>query len=295
MGVEDDLSDALHKALVSRFALRGKRWVKLEAQPPSGPFAALRDLLVPAAAPERSLLERIASAEHAELSVDGAGTISFGGEIVAKMVRGRDLRSPEVKLALPASPSERLRAERRLVAFVRDLVREVSDDVLPNEALLSAAAKGLRYVLSLGLTTASALDVADQVSLLSPDDARLFREAGFVLGRLAVYHPKMLKPNAVRLRTAFVATFEPSLGQAPSGKEISTRTRPSVGRASYTALGYPVIGGRAVRADILERVAKRLTDAPRDEWPNLPLGAWLGVPEREAHPLLEELAPNVVD
>jgi len=286
--VEDALSDALHRALRDRFVTRAKKRSRV-GPVPTGPFAALRDRLAPMHDPPRSVPERIASARHEELSIGNDASIRFERVLVARMVPGRDLVTPDVRLVTDASPSERLRAERRLVAFARDVVRDITPDLTARGDRLSPAAKGLAYALSLGLSTAWTADVAEQVACLTDEDALLFRSAGYVFGELVVYRAKALKPSAVDKRMAFVRALRGDTAPLPTGQEVSVPVHRSVDPGAYLALGYPVVGGRAVRADVLERTIARTRTQPDGAATNLPVATWLGMPPRDAVRVLKEV------
>ena len=51
---------------------------------------------------------------------------------------------------------------------------------------------------------------------------------------------------------------------------------------AYTAIGFPVLGPRAIRADVLDRVVEHVTrstaDAPADD---AKLASWIGAPRSE--------------
>jgi ATP-dependent RNA helicase SUPV3L1/SUV3 len=59
---------------------------------------------------------------------------------------------------------------------------------------------------------------------------------------------------------------------------------------AYAALGYFVFGGRAIRADVVERVHRALS-APGEDEPPGPgkLASWLGCSAREAPRIAEAL------
>jgi len=115
--VEERLGDLLHTALRDRFVTRKQKRVRNEP-PPTGPFAVLAQRLAPVE--NKSVAERIASARHEELSVTPDANIRFDNVVVARMISGKDIATPDVRLILGATPSEKLRAERRLTAFARD-------------------------------------------------------------------------------------------------------------------------------------------------------------------------------
>ena len=290
--LEDALSDRLQIALRNRF-VGAPRAARSSPGVAGHPFAALAERLgLQAGAPvvpERSFLERVASADHADLELLADATIRFDGVVAGQATGGRSIAEPSVRVVAAGSPSDRLRAERRLVAFTRDALREIVDDVLPPIAELSVAGRGVHFALSRGLTTALAGPAKAQIDELTDRDRELLREAGVILGEVALYHAAQLKPAAVAKRTAFVRAIVGPGPRLPSGAEISVRRVERVDARVYLALGYPVIGERPVRADIVERVARRIresTDAPE----SLPVASWLSMSPRDALSFVRALA-----
>ena len=59
---------------------------------------------------------------------------------------------------------------------------------------------------------------------------------------------------------------------------------------AYAAIGYPIFGARAIRADVVERVRRALSVAGDEEAPGPgKLASWLGCPAREAPRIAEAL------
>ena len=101
-----------------------------------------------------------------------------------------------------------------------------------------------------------------------------------VLGRKFVHLPVLLKPDAVRRRVALCAAFfgAATARIAPAPATVSMPAAPRIAPEAYLAIGYPVLGPRAVRADVAERAHARLREASRDAPCRLPreLPSWLG-------------------
>ena len=59
---------------------------------------------------------------------------------------------------------------------------------------------------------------------------------------------------------------------------------------AYAAIGFPIFGARAVRADVVERVHRALSAPGEEEVPGPgKLARWLGCPAREAPRIAEAL------
>jgi ATP-dependent RNA helicase SUPV3L1/SUV3 len=326
---EDRLSEALHERLVERFVdARGQRSRhRARARPRRRPSAARAgQASVPGDSPFRKLLELdlafgpqpaspgrrdgehdpwvgdLVEATHESFRVDAAGSVYChtgridGARPVARLTRGVDLHHPEVKVVLDRDPGAggRARIQRRLVAFTRDLVAEALAP-LRNERVerLSPAGRGLVYQLEQGLGTAQALRARQQLEQLTEADRHELQALGVHLGRRFVYVASLLKPAAVQRRAALCAA---SLGSrarlerlAPAA--VSLRRQAEIGQAVYLALGFPVLGPRAVRADVAERADARLRAAARESPFELPsqLSSWLGCSRRQVSAVVRAL------
>ncbi len=263
--IEDALSDALHQALVARFVDPAAKQARKRVDAPKGsPFAALSRFVEvgPAEPSTADLVGAIADAPHAAFSVDARSTISFEGTPVGRLVGGRDLTSPDVVVTLEVDGGARLRLTRRLVAFARDLKHEIVGG-LPRD--LSAAGRGLVHMLTQHLGTAMVRDVADQLAALEVEDRRALGRAGVVIGRVAIYDPRTLKPATLAKRHALALAASPSgAPPLPDGRSVSIPVRPGHEPRVLLSVGYPQVGPRAVRADVLERLAGRLAGSTDD-------------------------------
>ncbi len=292
--IEDALSDALHRQLVTRFVDgsraggRGARAraatarVEEEARASGSPFAklrAMRDALSPRALEgpggagdgDAVWLEALVEATHARFRVDGGGRIYDGETPLGRLTRGQDWLFPEVTITLADLGSgARSRVQRRLVAWARDLVAEMLAP-LRHESLaaLSPVARGLVYQLERSLGTVASSSARALVGALTRQDRRLLHRTGVSLGHAVSYLPSLLSRDAVESRVALWRAFHGSGPEVPRGESFVMR--PGTGHEACAAIGYPALGPRAVRADVVERVSAMLReDARRSEGPFVP-------------------------
>ncbi|SEL84196.1 ATP-dependent RNA helicase SUPV3L1/SUV3 [Stigmatella aurantiaca] len=274
--IEDALGDALHERLVERFVQRAarrssRRFVR-PAAPPSGgsdsPFAKLGLLLgeVPGAEggglTEEQFVQRVVDATHDAFQVDASGIISFEGQPLARLVRGKDLRSPQVALGEPEvwTGGARRQLERRLVALARDLVTEAMGG-FPAEALTgtgrSAAMRGLAYRLAEGLGVISLEEAREQWRLMALEERERLRALGAREGQRFFYVDGALAPHALDRRCMLTALFH----QTPVPKGVPREpglAAAELGGWDARVLGYEVLGTVALRIDILERLSESL-------------------------------------
>jgi len=283
---EDAISDALHQRLIERFVDRAQRRRRahrpasrgVETRPQvieaaraaSGPFAMLAQLR--GAVPSHALegddaelgrwVDAVVAAPFEALVVDEAGAISFDGERVAELVRGRELVHPEVKLALGREvPQGRaLLLLRRLRAHARDLVTSLLAPLDPERpAPVDAATRGLLHQLSRGLGTLALADARPVLEQLSDEARGRLLERGVTIGRRAVYVPALADARAVRTRLALVGAF---VAWRPpvrlEGGAVAVRRDAKVASSTYLACGYLELGPLAMRVDAVEALLEEL-------------------------------------
>ena len=97
--------------------------------------------------------------------------------------------------------------------------------------------------------------MAQQIAALTPDDRKALARLGVTVGRLSLFLPALLRPEASRLRARLFAVRQGRPAESgPDGAPSvpSDARRPA---AFYLACGYLPAGPRAVRLDRLERAA----------------------------------------
>ncbi len=281
--IEDRLSDALHDRLVQRFVDPSSRRSRSHRRGGGSLSEQLR-LAVPelmagsgpawASGPREAMVDDnrwvddLVTAAHERFGLDEAGRIAEGPRALARLSTGVDRLRPEVVLLVDLAAGARLRLQRRLVAWTRDLVSELLAP-LRDEAFggLGPAARGLLYQLEQGLGTVSVAAARAQLRDLEERDRQTLLRSGLRLGRHVIYAPVLLHPAALRVRAALCQAF---LGPdvrlvVPDAATASLPAEPDVNDETYAAMGYPVLGRNlAVRADVLEMVATRLASGARD-------------------------------
>lgn len=278
--IEDRLSDALHERLVQRFvdgSSRGRRRVATpRGQVKGGSSLAdqLRDKLGQGTRPtvgtgQDGWIDELVDAPFERFAVDERGRIRAGSQLLARLGTGVDMLHPEVILLTEAlGGGARLRLQRRLVAWSRDLVARLLAPLAPDGGDgLSRTARGLLYQLERGLGTAVVRDAPLSLRQLTSHDRTILRRLDVRVGRFAAYLPASLHPSATAMRTALVAAWlgpRNPLPPVPPGSP-SVEALQSVPDHAYVSLGFPVLASRAVRADVAETLASRVAQGVLDE------------------------------
>ncbi|HKO94481.1 MAG TPA: helicase-related protein, partial [Polyangiaceae bacterium] len=315
--LENRLSDALHERLVERFverrrhSLHASGTLERTAQDPTAraasPPAASSEFAIalgnlrgrlfetPAQPSRESWLEDLAAAAHDAFDFDQTGAVFAGEQRIARLTRGTNLLRPEIKLVVEdLSAGQQLRLSRRLLAWSRDLVQEITGPLRDSpEPPLSPAARGIAYQLEQNLGSLPAARVQPQLAALTPGDRRSLTERGVHLGRQAVYLSDSLESRQRWARLALSQAFAArDVSGLPPLESCASFSVPSHLDADWLSpVGFIVIGPLAIIAPVAERVAARLRRCARGGPFALPpeLQSWLGCGDAELRTILDSL------
>jgi ATP-dependent RNA helicase SUPV3L1/SUV3 len=216
---------------------------------------------------------KIAHSDDAAITLSEHGRFWWDGAIVAQLVPGPSALQPAVLLFadehLPAELRERV--QKRLDTWMTNriatrleplLALRTAADAKPGTArALPSEARGTAHQLC------EALGSLDRTRATLPPDLRVamraLRSFGVKFGRRAVFMPKLLRPDAASL-LALLWGVRAKLDQIPSP--------PTAGITSFdaddaapdgflSAAGFHVVGPRAIRLDMLDRLEQELEAA----------------------------------
>lgn len=211
--------------------------------------------------------ERVAGAPNEELVLSTDGYVRWRGQVIANLVEGEQLFTPRLIILADESLTgpDLERVQDRLNLWLRHLVNTQLESVLSLEAPadLEGAARGVAYRLyeNLGILPRGA--VAEEVKGLDQDVRGKLRKLGVKFGAYHIYVPQSLKPAPRELALILYAlkhggVRQPGVAELPQ-IVLSGRTSflidPEVNVKLYELAGFKVAGRRAVRVDILERLA----------------------------------------
>src|SRR6185312_6796028 len=195
------------------------------------------------------------------------GLLRWKGEIVAQLAEGETLFTPRLIVLADESLNgvELQRVEERLSLWLRHHINTQLEPVmaLAEPADLEGTARGLAFRLYEHLGILPRQIVAEEVKGLDQDVRGKLRKHGVKFGAYHVYLPAALKPAPRELAIVLYAlkhggVRQPGVTELPH-TVLSGRTSflidPEVAPGLYEIAGFKVAGRRAVRVDILERLA----------------------------------------
>jgi ATP-dependent RNA helicase SUPV3L1/SUV3 len=216
---------------------------------------------------------KLAHAPDSQFVLTSDATIRWIGEPVAKIVAGDTALRPRVRILA----DEQLTGAALEAAQVRlDLwTRTHIERLLAPLFILGAAeditglARGIAYQLVEALGVLERSKVADDLKSLDQALRAVLRRHGVRFGAYHVYVPLLLKPGPRALAAQLWALKHggPDIKGLDELQRLAASGRTSfpadkeVQRSFYRTIGYRVCGERAVRVDILERLADLIRPA----------------------------------
>jgi ATP-dependent RNA helicase SUPV3L1/SUV3 len=202
------------------------------------------------------------------------GVIRWLGEPVGKISAGDHILKPRVRIVAdetlsgPQLEMAQTRLDLWLAQHVKKLLGALDD--LETGDGLEGAARGVAFQIGESLGVLERSRVAEEMKALPQEARGALRKLGIRFGAYHLYLPALLKPAPRALATQLWALQNGGLESvkglddvahlASSGR-TSFAADLQVNRALYRAAGFRVCGERAVRVDILERLADLIRPA----------------------------------
>lgn len=210
---------------------------------------------------------RVAAAKADAFKLMRDGKLMWRGDQIAEAVAGEDPLKPSVTILVDdaISASDREKVQTRLDAVIAE---QISDRLKPLADMakaedISGLARGIAFQLKENLGILKRDKVADEIKALDQTSRGQLRKYGVRFGAFNIFIPALLKPAPADLALSlwclkYAKEFgldQSKLPDPPRAGLTSVPTDPAVPEAFYRAAGYHLCGPRAVRLDIIERLA----------------------------------------
>lgn len=205
--------------------------------------------------------DRFYNAPDTELDFTDQGGLMWGAHAVGKLVKGADPLKPQVDPFVDEEAgfdvAEKVR--RRLQHFIDRKIAAAFEPLLAmgRDETLTGLARGFAFRLSEQLGVLPRDGVADEVKALDQDARGALRKHGVRFGQYTIFLPLLLKPAPTRLRLLLWSLFNdlPEFLTSPPPGLVTIPNIPDVPTGNYILAGYHPAGSRAIRIDMLERLA----------------------------------------
>ena len=225
--------------------------------------------------------DKVATAPDAAFALGSDAGVRWQGALIGKITPSDDALKPGVvlladeTLSQPARERVQGRLQQWLAAHIEGLLKPLFD--LRVSEGLDGSARGLAYRISENLGSVERASVADEAKALEQSARAGLRALGVRFGAYHIFVPALLKPAPSQLLALLWALKNADLDvkglqevpQLSASGRTSIPVDPEVPVALYGVVGFRVCGPRAVRIDILERLADQIR----------PLVAWRPGPD----------------
>lgn len=225
----------------------------------------MRQAAVQALRPQFHLLaDKFYNAPDTEMDFTEQGGLMWGTTAVGKLVSGAEALRPSVVAFVDEEAGQEVldKVKRRLQHFIDRKAAAQFEPLLAmsrDETMLGLARGfAFRLVEALGVLPRDGLN--DEVKALDQDARSALRKHGVRFGQFTVFLPALLKPAPTRLRLVLWSLFAglSEFPESPPPGLVTIPNLPDMPKKHYTLAGYHPAGARAIRIDMLERLADLL-------------------------------------
>jgi ATP-dependent RNA helicase SUPV3L1/SUV3 len=253
--------------------------------------------------------ERFGACANGDIALGSDGTLRWIGAPIGTLVSGEDALKPRLvlladeQLTGPARDKVAARAERFVNFQIESLLKPLVD--LKNADQITGIGRGIAFQLVEQFGLINRRDIAEEMKSLDQEGRAALRRLGVRFGAYHVFVPALIKPAPAGLVTLLWALKndgkdKPGFGDvvhALASGRTSVVIDPAFDKSFYKLAGYRNLGRRAVRVDILERLADLIR--PATNWkPGLgqrPDGAYDGQSFMVTPPMMSILGANADD
>ncbi|MEM1066715.1 MAG: helicase-related protein [Pseudomonadota bacterium] len=208
--------------------------------------------------------DRFYNAPDTEMDFTEQGGLMWGEHAVGKLVPGSEPLKPQVEAFVDdeAGPDVAQKVQRRLQHFIDRKIAKLFEPLLEmqKDDALAGLQRGFAFRLVEALGVIPRAAIAGEVKDLDQDARAALRKHGVRFGQFTIFMPLLLKPAPTRLRLVLWSLTK-GLAEFPESPPPGLVTVPTAADAPegyHEMAGYRAAGARAIRIDMLERLADML-------------------------------------
>ena len=185
----------------------------------------------------------------------------WGNSAIGKLVKGGEAARPQVEVFVEeeAGPDIADKVRRRAQHFIDRKIAAQFEPLMAmaRDETLQGLARGFAFRLVEAMGVIARDQVATEVKELDQESRSALRKHGVRFGQFTIFLPLLLKPAATRLRLVLWSLWNglQDFPESPPPGLVTIPNLPDVPRSHYTLAGYHPAGARAIRIDMLERLA----------------------------------------
>ncbi|MGF1550927.1 MAG: helicase-related protein, partial [Paracoccaceae bacterium] len=205
--------------------------------------------------------DKLYNSPDTEIALTEQGGLLWGTDAVGALQKGDQILAPKIRVFVDdiADAAVAEKVERRLSHWLDRRIKAMFEPMLAMQAdeSVTGLARGVAFQLTEAMGVIQRRDINEDVKALPQEERKLLRPHGVRFGQYHVFIQALLKPKPTALRLVLWGLWQ-GFEELPSPPPPGQVTVPIEGRypAGYwTMAGYRAAGSRAVRIDMLERLA----------------------------------------
>jgi ATP-dependent RNA helicase SUPV3L1/SUV3 len=217
--------------------------------------------------------EKLAASPDDNIVLASDGTVRWTGDAVAKLMPADDALHPRLRIIADErlTGASREKVQARLDLWLKTHIEKLLGPLfeLSKTEDITGIARGIAFQLVEALGVLERTRIAAEMKDLDQPSRAALRKYGVRFGAYHIYFPGLLKPAARSLASLLWAEKQDNadLSALSNAQHMASSGRTSfpidkaLPRDAYRVLGYRQCGERAVRVDILERLADLIRPA----------------------------------
>jgi len=196
-----------------------------------------------------------------EIDITDQGGLMWGQDAIGRVAKGPDVLSPKVVVFVDDMADAQVaeKVERRLTHWLTRKINALFEPMIAmrDDAAIAGLAKGVAFRLTETLGVIPRREIGDDVKALGQEDRAQLRKHGVRFGQHFIFMPALLKPAPTRMRLLLWALAQDldDFPEAPPPGHVTVLTNGGEPEGYWPMAGYRKLGSRALRIDMLERLA----------------------------------------
>jgi ATP-dependent RNA helicase SUPV3L1/SUV3 len=208
--------------------------------------------------------DRFYNAPDPEFDLTEQGGLMWGDQAVGKLVAGPEPLKPvaEAFVDEEAGPEVIQKVQRRLQHFIDRKIAAAFEPLLAmsRDETISGLARGVAFRMLENFGIVPRAEIADDIKALDQDSRGMLRKHGVRFGQFTIFMPLLLKPAPTRLRLVLWGLSKglDVFPESPPPGLVTIPHETDMPEGYYAMSGYRPAASRAIRIDMLERLADML-------------------------------------
>jgi len=208
--------------------------------------------------------DRFYNAPDPEFDLTEQGGLMWGDQAVGKLVAGAEPLKPVAEAFVDdeAGPEVIQKVQRRLQHFIDRKIAAAFEPLLAmsRDETITGLARGVAFRMLESYGIVPRAEIADDIKALDQEARGMLRKHGVRFGQFTIFMPLLLKPAPTRLRLVLWGLSKglDVFPESPPPGLVTIPHETDMPEGYYAMSGYRPAASRAIRIDMLERLADML-------------------------------------